>query len=194
MENPNKQLCLSGDNNKPQQIKLFEEDNEQKSKEDIVGCDEIIKNLYLGSLTSMIFLRDRCSDEILKKWSVVTVLSSEEATILCDLPDRLCDYLFIEAEDDPQQKIYHRFDETYIFIKDNLKKGIKVLVHCGAGISRSSTIVCAFLIRNSQIPYTISIKYIREKRSIVRPNSGFRKQLKTFENKLTLQSREIIQE
>jgi len=38
------------------------------------------------------------------------------------------------------------FDKTYELIENGLGKG-NVLVHCAAGISRSSTIVCAYMIR-----------------------------------------------
>jgi protein-tyrosine phosphatase len=64
-----------------------------------------------------------------------------------------------------------------------------ILVHCMAGISRSTTIVCAYLIR-CNYPVTIKadvenyvdavIRFVRSRRPIIEPNQGFRMQLYNF--------------
>ena len=52
------------------------------------------------------------------------------------------------------------------------------------GISRSATLVIAYLIKKNLIGAREALKYVEEKRSIVFPNNGFLKQLGTFEKQI----------
>jgi len=58
----------------------------------------------------------------------------------------------------------------------------KVLVHCFQGISRSATVVCAYVIAQAANGMTAAeaIDFVRAKRGIVCPNVGFRTQLATY--------------
>jgi atypical dual specificity phosphatase len=58
-----------------------------------------------------------------------------------------------------------------------------VLVHCLAGMSRSATIVCAYLLATTSMNTQETISFVRSKRSIIQPNYGFEKQLKAWEAK-----------
>jgi len=59
------------------------------------------------------------------------------------------------------------------------------LVHCAAGISRSSTIVIAYLMQAMQFSLTEAFKYVREKRPIISPNDGFSRQLQVYQDILS---------
>jgi protein-tyrosine phosphatase len=61
----------------------------------------------------------------------------------------------------------------------------KVLVHCHAGVSRSSTIVISYLMRK-YINFSLNdaLKFVKSKRPIIKPNKGFMKQLQKYEDKL----------
>ena len=52
--------------------------------------------------------------------------------------------MIIDINDDGQENFLQYFDKINFFIEENLKL-TNVLVHCYAGISRSSTAVIAFL-------------------------------------------------
>jgi len=54
--------------------------------------------------------------------------------------------MYINLPDSPSANIYQYFDTTYSFIKNKISKGENVLVHCYAGISRSSTIVLNYIL------------------------------------------------
>lgn len=97
------------------------------------------------------------------------------------------DNMQIRIPDLPNTDISKYFDVTYNFIKKHLSKGENVLVHCAAGISRSSTIILNYIIRNiyehgyvQKDPYNIVkdvINYSRTRRSVINPNQGFQQQL-----------------
>ncbi|KAH9943798.1 protein-tyrosine phosphatase-like protein [Amylocystis lapponica] len=55
-----------------------------------------------------------------------------------------------------------------------------VLVHCMMGISRSATVVCAYLVATTAMSASDAIAYTIFKRSVVCPNLGFRRQLETY--------------
>ncbi|UJR22745.1 hypothetical protein I4U23_025777 [Adineta vaga] len=64
----------------------------------------------------------------------------------------------------------------------------KVLVHCMAGISRSSTIVCAYLIRYMNMSLRDAYLLCKKHRPIVFPNLGFWNQLIAYESQLKKQN------
>ena len=48
-----------------------------------------------------------------------------------------------------------------------------MLVHCQQGVSRSASIVIAFLIKKFKVCYKDALDFVKKKRSIVNPNEGF---------------------
>lgn len=63
--------------------------------------------------------------------------------------------------------------------KDNV-----VLVHCSAGMSRSVSIVLAYLIRYHDLDYDTALAAVRKTRPIACPNRGFEKQLREWYSEL----------
>ena len=61
------------------------------------------------------------------------------------------------------------------------------------GISRSATVVCAYLIAESGMTGPSSIEYVRSKRPIVSPNIGFRRQLDEYALKVRGGTKEEIE-
>ncbi len=76
----------------------------------------------------------------------------------------------------------------------NLNSGIKMvnsnnrikppvfLIHCNLGISRSSSILIAYLMSKYRLCLYSAFKYVKDKRLQIAPNYSFLKQLKTFED------------
>lgn len=71
------------------------------------------------------------------------------------------------------------FDEASKFIHDSLNV-TNTLVHCMAGISRSTTLLIAYLIRYKGMKSDDALHYVRARRSIINPNPGFWNQLKQY--------------
>lgn len=86
------------------------------------------------------------------------------------------DFLGIEALDLSIFPLYKHFNESSDFIHEALIMGGKVLVHCGEGISRSATIVLAYLMIKRGFTAQESVAQVRRHRSIL-PNCGFLKQI-----------------
>ena len=90
--------------------------------------------------------------------------------------------MVVSAEDMPSFDMSPHFDMSFEFIETSLKNG-NVLVHCAAGISRSSTLMIVYLMRSRKETFEQCLAFLRTKRPICTPNFGFQKQLKAYEKK-----------
>lgn len=82
-----------------------------------------------------------------------------------------------------RENIIQYFSEAIDFIENALKdpKGTNgVLVHCFYGVSRSSTLVIAYLMKKYNLTYQKAFERVKSKRSLCHPNRGFIQQLKLF--------------
>jgi protein-tyrosine phosphatase len=59
-------------------------------------------------------------------------------------------------------------------------KNIKILFHCYAGISRSTTLAVAFLCKAKGISLEDALMMCKNQRSIIKPNPGFLKALNEY--------------
>jgi len=89
--------------------------------------------------------------------------------------------------DNPEENINKHFKDNYDFIKNCIKNKGKVLIHCYAGVSRSSTCIIAFLIKENNYIYHEAFNIVRSKKWSIYPNSGFLNQLKDYEVSLNKQ-------
>jgi protein-tyrosine phosphatase len=66
------------------------------------------------------------------------------------------------------------FNDTYNVISDGLSQG-GVLVHCAAGVSRSSSTVIAYLMRKQKMSFNDAFMFVKKRRSVICPNYGFQR-------------------
>ncbi|KRY77059.1 Dual specificity protein phosphatase 19 [Trichinella pseudospiralis] len=151
----------------------------------------------------MYFVLDRSDDNSLAEILPHLLLSSQEpatklhllqqhrVTHILDLAssftNRYADqfiYKRIEIFDCPMANIKRYFNECVDFIDEVRMQNGRVLVHCNAGVSRSPTIVVAYLMKRENYTLENALSFVRAKRPCIRPNNGFMKQLKEFENEL----------
>ena len=137
--------------------------------------DEITENLYLGKLSGA-----KNIDKI-KKLGIKKVLSLTEEFCWPNYneSDNIIHKKLIVG-DSERQNIIKNFGECLDFIKGD----DKVLVHCTGGISRSPTVVIAYIMWSKKMSYKEALEFVREKRYGVFPNAGFRDQLELFEKEL----------
>ena len=62
--------------------------------------------------------------------------------------------------------------------------GGHVLIHCQAGVSRSSTLAIAYIMARSNLAMLDAFRFVKSRRSIVAPNFNFMGQLLEFETAL----------
>lgn len=80
---------------------------------------------------------------------------------------------YIAITDEPNQDISKYFRDSYKFIDEMIRQDKKILVHCDAGISRSSTIVIHYLMKKYGFTSSQAYKYLKARRPCIRPNDGF---------------------
>lgn len=95
-------------------------------------------------------------------------------------------YMRVSVKDTWKQPISNNFASTYAFIDRELKKGGTVMVHCMAGISRSSTIVIAYLMKAESRSFDSVYAEVMGKRKQASPNLDFIGQLLFFERSLDI--------
>lgn len=98
-------------------------------------------------------------------------------------------HLHIGIKDELDAPIQDHFESANAFLSRAKDEGANVLVHCSAGVSRSASIVLAYLI-NMGFTYVDGMTFLKEKRPCVNPNIGFCEALMMYETKY--QSRESI--
>jgi len=82
------------------------------------------------------------------------------------------------------------FKQACQFIDDARQSNGRVLVHCACGVSRSSTLCCAYLIKHHSMSIEEAIIHLRSRRHIIQPNSAFLRQLIIY-NETNQQSNSI---
>ena len=83
--------------------------------------------------------------------------------------------LFLSDYSSSADELNSQIDNGVAFIDRARAANSSVLVHCVAGISRSSTIVIAYLMKREKMTLKDAYAYVKSKRTIIRPNQGFLK-------------------
>ncbi|KAM9313275.1 dual specificity protein phosphatase 26 [Gastrophryne carolinensis] len=96
-------------------------------------------------------------------------------------------YMGIEAQDSPTFDMSIHFNAAADFIHRALREKGKILVHCAVGVSRSATLVLAYLMIYHRMTLVEAINTVKEKRGII-PNRGFLRQLIELESTLKKKS------
>ncbi|KAM9850239.1 protein phosphatase Slingshot homolog 3 isoform 2-T2 [Aulostomus maculatus] len=97
-------------------------------------------------------------------------------------------YMNIRVYDVEATDLLPHWTDTYNFINTARESGQAVLVHCKMGVSRSSSTVIAYIMKQQHWPLDVALAYVRDRRSIVKPNEGFMKQLQTYNGILNASS------
>ena len=147
-------------------------------------ANEIVPGLYLGSEQASAAPMKAALQEL----NVRTVVNCTfepglEPGLACAsvFEGRRINYVRVAVRDEDSANILPYLPGAADLIQQQLQAGNSVLVHCQRGVSRSATVVIAFLIRHRGMSRDDAYVLAKGRRSHVSPNIGFWAQLKEFE-------------
>ena len=136
--------------------------------------NQIEENLYLGNLEAA---RDR---DLLQEKGITHVLSILDTFRYMERFEGF-EYMQIEMPDFPNANILQHVPQALSFISNSLKQG-KILVHCAAGVSRSASIVIAYIMVKNEYNFNTAKDFVKSKRSCIWPNPGFQRQISSIKH------------
>ncbi|XP_059470264.1 dual specificity protein phosphatase MPK-4 [Neocloeon triangulifer] len=138
------------------------------------SVDVIEPGLLLGNLTTALDL------EMLELHGVNHVLTVDSVPLPRSVTE--ISYIktkFIQVTDNEKEALILHFDDGVQFINQAMESGV-VLVHCYYGVSRSATLVLAFLMKKYGIDFDEAMERLLQRRRFVQPNPGFEAQLRLY--------------
>lgn len=134
--------------------------------------------LYLGS-------QDAVSMENVQNFQLTDILSVGIQTPVSDIvfgdgSNSTVRCHFVDLLDLPEASLENTIIETNQIIERVRKENGRILIHCNAGVSRSSSICIAYLMQIRKMTFDDAFVAVKTKRECIRPNDGFIKQLKQF--------------
>ncbi|XP_010868954.1 uncharacterized protein si:dkey-175m17.7 [Esox lucius] len=157
------------------------------SLSDESGMTPDVENAVISPILPFLFLgneRDAQDLDLLLRLNIGYVVNVTTHLPLYHLGSGLVRYKRLPATDNSKQNLRQYFEEVFEFIEEAHQSGRGVLVHCQAGVSRSATIVIAYLMKHTLMTMTDAYKYVRGRRPVVSPNLNFMGQLLEFERDL----------
>lgn len=79
-------------------------------------------------------------------------------------------YIKFEKEDKRNVLLTDIFEDCFKLIDEAIKSSSCILIHCAAGISRSATIVLAYLMSREKLSFNKAFSFVKMKRSCINPN------------------------
>jgi len=136
---------------------------------------QVTEHLYIGNFYA-------AGNEGLLRSCGITHIVVAAAGLPARFPGQFV-YLKQEIYDLVEYNIMQHFAETNEFISRAEGQG-NVFVHCAMGISRSATIVLAYLMQRHRWKAAKALRYLKSKHPDAQPNIGFLQQLKSYEGTL----------
>lgn len=128
---------------------------------------QVSQNLFMGSQDPA------CDEELLKKHNIRNILSLGVETPKFNG----IKYYVLPILDLPEFDITHYIEKAFFIIDSARNSNEPIYVHCNAGVSRSSALVIAYLMRVNSWTFCQAYCYLKEIRPCIKPNEGFIKQL-----------------
>ena len=141
---------------------------------------KILNWCYLGSY------QNACNYADLKDLKINYVLNCAAECQNKNFPE--INYFQVKVNDFPNFNISLFFNKTNEFINKAKLSGGNILIHCQLGISRSTTCLIAYMIKNMGYSTVTAMQFIKNKRPQIMPNFGFLQQLKNYEQRLKFEN------
>jgi protein-tyrosine phosphatase/rhodanese-related sulfurtransferase len=148
---------------------------------EIVPPDQIVTGLLLGAIYNV--PRD------LENQNVQAILNVSSLEYVSPLESHIT-YKEVQLKDIADQPLIPYIGECVDFIHEQVEllkeggDGGNILVHCQAGVSRSSSIVIAYLVRHRDMTLKDAHEWVKACRPRIEPNTGFIMELMRYEIEL----------
>ncbi|XP_034999601.2 dual specificity protein phosphatase 10 [Hippoglossus stenolepis] len=146
-----------------------------------------IENAELTPILPFVYLgneHDAQDANLLQRLNIGYILNVTTHLPLYHYDTGLFVYKRLPATDSNKQNLRQYFEEAFEFIEEAHQAGMGLLIHCQAGVSRSATIVIAYLMKHTWMTMTDAYKFVKTRRPIISPNLNFMGQLLEFEEDL----------
>ena len=133
-------------------------------------CSKIAEHVYLGSDT---VAKD---EEVLRRHGITHVLNC--VGFVC--PEYFKTnfvYKTLWLRDSPSEDITSILYDVFDYFEDVRQQGGRVFVHCCQGVSRSTSLVIAYLMWRESQSFEDAFHFVKNARGITNPNMGFACQL-----------------
>lgn len=138
-------------------------------RDSMIPMHQVEENLYLGSLEAA---RNK---DLLQEKGITHILSLLDTFRYMERFQGF-QYMQIELPDASDADILTHVPQALSFIAGSLKQG-KILVHCAAGVSRSASIVIAYIMVKHSYDFDTAKAFVKSKRGCIWPNVGFQRQI-----------------
>lgn len=140
------------------------------------AASQILPYLFLGPRSSV-------TSSVMTSHDITQVLSIGATPECAGLPGII--YHRLPLSDNLNTTIRAATNAANKIISDVAENGGKIFVHCSAAVSRSPTIVCAYLVQNCTMTLKQALGHVIRERPAICPNPGFVVQLKEMELEMT---------
>jgi len=145
----------------------YDEENEKNRMKTYIAPVNVIDNIYIGQIDSV-------NEEELKKIGISKILIAGKR--LKNDNHNNFEYMELFLDDSLEQEIKTCCSIANNFIDSNPDS--KILIHCYSGISRSASVLIAYVMHKLNMNYDDAYKFVKEKYPMAHPNENFVNQLK----------------
>jgi len=132
-------------------------------------------DIYIGNFEGA------CSYELCQRNNIAVIMNMSTKTIRKHPNIR---YYAFPIGDLPSEDILSLFKMTSNIIEGHLQAGQNILVNCNMGVSRSTTIVLAYIMKKTKMELAPALALCRSFRVCCNPNPGFIKQLERHQQRI----------
>ena len=145
-----------------------------------VNCTKILPYLYLGGYE--VTTDKQMMQNTLKITHIVNVTVESECHFEDDF--KYAHIKLSDSTDRDKANLLNILDEAFACIEDAKGNDGAALVHCQVGMSRSASVVIAYLMYSEKMSLHAAFVFVKGKRPVTAPNYGFMEQLVEYEQQL----------
>jgi len=138
--------------------------------------NQVLPNLFIGNKKAAMNV------EQLRSYRITHVVNcAEELKHITNKYDSSISCLWLSLYDSEMDSVTDHIDKSIRFIELAISNGHTVLVHCAAGVSRSASIIIAYLMYKHRMSFNTAFNHLKTIRPCCRPNLSFQQQLRSYD-------------